>query len=90
MLVGTINKTYKSLALAKIGAEYLLSWVPRGTHDWGKFVTPVRLRTSLARNGLRVADIQGVTFDPLAWEWRLSRDADVNYMMVASKPNSPR
>jgi 2-polyprenyl-6-hydroxyphenyl methylase/3-demethylubiquinone-9 3-methyltransferase len=86
MIVGTINKTLKSLALAKIGAEYILSWVPRGTHDWGRFVTPARLRASFARNGLRVGPMQGVTFDPLAWGWRLSRDVDVNYMIVAARP----
>jgi len=88
LLVATINKTFKSFALAKIGAEYVLSWVPRGTHDWSKFVTPAQLKASLARNNLRVVAVQGVAFDPLAWDWRLSRDTDVNYMVVASKPGA--
>ncbi len=88
MIVATINKTLKSLALAKIGAEYVLAWVPRGTHDWGRFVTPARLKATLMRTGLRIRAIQGVTFDPLAWDWRLSDDVDVNYMVVAVKPSA--
>jgi 2-polyprenyl-6-hydroxyphenyl methylase/3-demethylubiquinone-9 3-methyltransferase len=88
MIVATINKTLKSLALAKIGAEYVLSWIPRGTHDWGRFVTPARLRAALMRHGLRIGEIRGVTFDPLAWDWRLSGDVNVNYMVVAAKPRT--
>lgn len=86
MVVATINKTLKSLALAKIGAEYVLSWVPRGTHDWSKFVPPSELKRLLERFGLEITATQGVSFDPLAWDWRLGRDTDVNYMMVATKP----
>ena len=88
--VATINKTLKALALAKIGAEYVLGWLPRGTHDWNKFVAPSQLRALLARTGLSVMKTQGVAFDPLAWDWRLSRDTDVNYLVVAARPNSPR
>ena len=85
IFVATINKTLKSLALAKIGAEYVLNWVPRGTHDWNRFVPPSLLRAILEDSGLNILKTQGVSFDPLAWDWRLSRDIDVNYMMVAGR-----
>jgi len=85
MFVATINKTLKSLALAKIGAEYVLGWLPRGTHDWNRFVAPALLRAMLEDKGLEILKLQGVSFDPLAWDWRLSGDIDVNYMVVAEK-----
>ena len=85
MLVATLNRTLKSLALAKIGAEYVLRWLPAGTHDWNRFVTPAELERLLQDSGLRIAGVQGVAFDPLRWEWRLSADTDVNYMMAAVK-----
>ena len=85
MFVATLNKTLKSLALAKIGAEYVLRWLPRGTHDWNRFVTPANLRRMLEECGLNPLKTQGVVFNPLAWEWRLSADVDVNYMVVASR-----
>jgi 2-polyprenyl-6-hydroxyphenyl methylase/3-demethylubiquinone-9 3-methyltransferase len=85
MFVATINRTLKSLALAKIGAEYVLGWVPAGTHDWNKFVPPGQLRDALAKCGLDIPKTQGVSFDPLSWDWRLSRDTDVNYMVVATR-----
>lgn len=83
MIVATLNKTLKSLALAKIGAEYVLNWVPRGTHDWNRFISPADLAAQLRECGLTVLKTQGVSFDPLAWDWRLARDTDVNYMIVA-------
>ena len=83
MIVATLNRTLKSLALAKIGAEYVLRWLPPGTHDWNRFVTPSELQHYLGEAGLGVTRIQGVEFDPLRWEWRLSADTDVNYMVVA-------
>jgi len=85
MIVATLNRTLKSLALAKIGAEYLLRWLPAGTHDWNRFVTPIELEGVLENAQLRVTRRQGVSFDLLRWEWRLSSDTDVNYMMVAEK-----
>jgi 2-polyprenyl-6-hydroxyphenyl methylase / 3-demethylubiquinone-9 3-methyltransferase len=85
MFLATINRTLKSLALAKIGAEYLLGWVPPGTHDWNKFVSPEQLSSELRELGLTVLDIQGVSFDPLAWQWRRSVDTSVNYMLAAVK-----
>jgi 2-polyprenyl-6-hydroxyphenyl methylase/3-demethylubiquinone-9 3-methyltransferase len=83
--VATLNKTLKSLALAKIGAEYVLGWLPRGTHDWNRFISPAELRTKLEETGLTVLKTQGVSFDPLNWDWRLSSDVDVNYMIVARR-----
>ena len=84
-IVATLNRTLKSLALAKIGAEYVLGWLPRGTHDWTRFVPPSKLKRSLEEAGLNILKIQGVPFDPLAWDWKLSNDVDVNYMIVAKR-----
>ncbi len=85
MFVATLNKTLKSLALAKIGAEYILRWLPPGTHDWNRFVEPDALRRLLEGAGLNPLKTQGVAFDPLSWDWHLSSDVDVNYMIVASR-----
>ena len=85
MFVATLNKTLKSLALAKIGAEYILRWLPPGTHDWNRFVEPAELRRLLEGAGLNPLKTQGVVFDPLSWDWHLSSDVDVNYMIVASR-----
>jgi 2-polyprenyl-6-hydroxyphenyl methylase/3-demethylubiquinone-9 3-methyltransferase len=85
IFVATLNKTLKSLALAKIGAEYVLRWVPAGTHDWNRFVEPKTLCRLLEECGLNPLRTQGVAFDPIAWDWRLSSNVDVNYMVVASR-----
>jgi 2-polyprenyl-6-hydroxyphenyl methylase/3-demethylubiquinone-9 3-methyltransferase len=85
MVVATLNRTLKSMALAKIGAEYVLGWLPVGTHDWNRFVTPQELTRHLSDAGLAVTRFQGVSFDPLRWEWRLSSDTGVNYMAVAER-----
>jgi 2-polyprenyl-6-hydroxyphenyl methylase/3-demethylubiquinone-9 3-methyltransferase len=85
MFVATLNKTLKSLALAKIGAEYILGWLPRGTHDWSRFIEPPKLRAILEDTGLDIKKEQGVAFDPLSWNWKLSSDMDVNYMLVAAR-----
>jgi 2-polyprenyl-6-hydroxyphenyl methylase/3-demethylubiquinone-9 3-methyltransferase len=83
LFVGTINRTLKSFALAKLAAEYILRWVPYGTHDWNRFLEPRRLQAMLEDDGLRVLKIQGFMFDPLSWDWRLSGDTDVNYIVAA-------
>jgi 2-polyprenyl-6-hydroxyphenyl methylase/3-demethylubiquinone-9 3-methyltransferase len=85
MIVATLNRTLKSLALAKLGAEYVLRWLPPGTHDWNRFIRPEELAEHLKAAGLRVKQTQGVAFDPLRWEWQLSSDTDVNYMIVAER-----
>jgi 2-polyprenyl-6-hydroxyphenyl methylase/3-demethylubiquinone-9 3-methyltransferase len=84
MILATLNRTLKSLALAKVGAEYLLRWVPAGTHDWRRFPTPAELRGFLAGAPYAVDGPFGVAFDPLGGRWRRSADADVNYMMTVT------
>ena len=84
-IVATLNKTLKALALAKFGAEYVLGWMPRGTHDWNRFLPPAEVRVMLEDGGLTIVKTQGVSFDPLAWDWKLSNDVDVNYMVVAAR-----
>jgi 2-polyprenyl-6-hydroxyphenyl methylase/3-demethylubiquinone-9 3-methyltransferase len=86
IVVATLNRTLKSFALAIVGAEYVLGWLPRGTHQWDKFVTPNELEIALERSGLRVVDERGVIYNLLADRWQLSSDTDVNYMTVATHP----
>jgi 2-polyprenyl-6-hydroxyphenyl methylase/3-demethylubiquinone-9 3-methyltransferase len=87
MLVSTINRNAKSWAMAIVGAEHVLRWLPRGTHRWSKFVTPDELFAMLAKAGLEPVDRKGMVFDPLRWTWRLSeRDLDVNYVTAAVRP----
>jgi len=84
MVVSTLNRTWKSFALAIVGAEYVLRWLPRGTHQWDKFVTPDELAHHLAASRLVVTDQAGVIYNPLADRWSISaRDLDVNYMVTA-------
>ncbi|MCT8971481.1 bifunctional 2-polyprenyl-6-hydroxyphenol methylase/3-demethylubiquinol 3-O-methyltransferase UbiG [Microbaculum marinisediminis] len=86
MFIATINRTLKAFALAIVGAEYVLGWVPRGTHQWDKFVTPQELEEALGHHGMSVLDRAGAVYSPLTDEWRRSaRDLDVNYMLVAEK-----
>lgn len=85
MAAATINRTLKSFALAIVAAEYVLGWVPRGTHAWDKFVTPAELERALGGAGLEVRDETGVIYDLVSGTWRLSGDADVNYMMMATR-----
>ncbi len=85
MIAATLNRTLKSFALAIVGAEYVLRWLPRGTHRWDKFVTPNELEAALERHGLTVSDETGVIYDLLADRWQLSTDMDVNYMVVAER-----
>jgi len=82
----TINRTARALAFAKFGAEYVLRWLPRGTHDWNKFLTPDELKALITRHGLAISDETGVVFHPLADEWRKSRDMGINYMVLAERP----
>src|SRR6266436_6593559 len=81
--VSTINRTWKSFALAIVGAEYILRWLPRGTHQWDKFVTADELARHLANNKLAIIEQAGVIYHPFADRWSLSSDMDVNYMVVA-------
>ncbi len=86
MIAATLNRTLKSFALAIVGAEYVLGWLPRGTHRWDKFVTPNELEAALERAGLRATDGAGVAYNFFRDAWELSPDMDVNYMMIAEKP----
>ena len=86
MIAATINRTLKSFALAIVGAEYVLRWLPRGTHRWDRFVTPNEIEIALA--GLRITDTTGLIYHPLADRWQLSSDVDVNYMITAEKPRA--
>jgi 2-polyprenyl-6-hydroxyphenyl methylase / 3-demethylubiquinone-9 3-methyltransferase len=87
MITATLNRTLKSFALAIVGAEYVLRWLPRGTHQWDKFVTPSELEAVLERNGLRATDERGVVYNILLDSWQLSDDMDVNYMIAAERPS---
>jgi 2-polyprenyl-6-hydroxyphenyl methylase/3-demethylubiquinone-9 3-methyltransferase len=87
MLASTINRNAKSFAMAIVGAEYVMRWLPKGTHEWSKFIRPDELAAMLANAGLSVVDRKGYVFNPLAWDWRISsRDLSVNYVMAAAKP----
>ncbi len=80
MAASTLNRTLKSLALAKIGAEYVLRWLPPGTHDWQKFVRPSELTNGLKRHGVEITDLKGMSYDLIGADWRLSGDLSVNYL----------
>jgi 2-polyprenyl-6-hydroxyphenyl methylase/3-demethylubiquinone-9 3-methyltransferase len=87
MVVATINRTLKSFALAKVAVEYVLGWLPRGTHDPKKFVTPDEIKAALAAAGLTTLGTAGMSYHPLLDIWRISNDTDVNYMVTAGKPS---
>lgn len=85
LVLSTLNRTAKAWMLAVLGAEYVLSWLPPGTHKWRKFVRPSELAAQLRRNGLRPTALSGMSYDPLRDRWILGRNAEVNYLMVAVK-----
>jgi len=85
LFLSTLNRTLKSFALAIVGAEYVLRWVPPGTQQWEKFITPRELEGMVQDAGLDVSDSTGVIYNPLSREWRTSRDMDVNFMLVAER-----
>jgi len=88
LVMATLNRTLKSFALAIVGAEYILRWLPRGTHQWDKFVKPEELETAIEGAGLRVIGERGVIYNPLADRWQLSSDMDVNYMLAAARDSA--
>ena len=83
LVFATINRTPKAFAFAIVGAEYVLGWLPRGTHRWSRFVRPSELARALARSGAEVTALDGVSYDVLSGDWRLSRDLSVNYLATA-------
>lgn len=86
LLLSTINRTLQSYALAIVGAEYVLRWMPVGTHRWDRFVTPNELASACTGAGLQETIRKGMVFNPLAGSWSLSADTDVNYLMAAARP----
>ena len=86
MLTSTINRNPKSFAVAIVGAEHIMRWLPKGTHEWSKFITPDELADLLAQAGLNVVNRTGFVFNPLTWSWSLSpRDLSVNYAIASVK-----
>ncbi len=82
LVLATINRTVKSLALAKFAAEYVLRWLPRGTHDWRKFLKPSEMARPLRAAGLRIERVEGALYQPLTDDWRLGPDTSMNYMLA--------
>ncbi|WAP70541.1 bifunctional 2-polyprenyl-6-hydroxyphenol methylase/3-demethylubiquinol 3-O-methyltransferase UbiG [Jiella pelagia] len=85
LFVATINRTFKALTFAIVGAEYVLGWLPKGTHQYSKLVRPEEIERPLQTAGLSMLDETGVVYHPLADEWRLDRDTNVNYMVLARR-----
>lgn len=87
-ICSTLNRNPKSYMMAIIGAEHVMRWLPKGTHEWSKFITPDELFDLMRNAGLDPVDRKGFVFNPLTWSWRLSdRDLSVNYVTASVKPN---
>jgi 2-polyprenyl-6-hydroxyphenyl methylase/3-demethylubiquinone-9 3-methyltransferase len=85
LLLSTLNRTWKSYALAIVAAEYVLGWLPRGTHDWQRFVTPEELARHLAAAGFGAPRLSGIVYDVMRDTWRLDPDTDVNYLAASTR-----
>ncbi len=84
LIASTLNRTARSFAAAILGAEWIMRWLPKGTHDWQRFITPPELSRMMTATGLRPVDSCGMVFNPLRWSWSLShRDLSVNYAITA-------
>ena len=90
LLLATLNRTVKAFVMAVVGAEYVLRWLPRGTHRWERFVRPAELVRALRPAGVEVRDISGMTLDLRTGEWRVSTDRDVNYLLYGVRRTAPR
>ncbi|WP_040819106.1 bifunctional 2-polyprenyl-6-hydroxyphenol methylase/3-demethylubiquinol 3-O-methyltransferase UbiG [Litoreibacter arenae] len=87
MVCSTLNRNPKSFVMAIIGAEHIMRWLPKGTHEWSKFITPDELFDLISKAGLNPVDRKGFVFNPIAWSWSLSdRDLSVNYVIASVKP----
>lgn len=84
----TLNRTFKAWALAIVGAEYVLGWLPRGTHQWDRFITPDELTGYVEAAGLDDVRLEGITYNPLQDVWSRKPDTDVNYLMSARRPKA--
>lgn len=90
MICSTLNRTAKSFGAAIVGAEWIMRWLPKGTHEWSKFITPDELYGMLETAGLTPVDRKGFVFNPLGWSWSISeRDLSVNYVTASTKPTGP-
>ncbi len=87
LYVSTINRNPKSFLFAIVGAEYLLQLLPKGTHEWSKFIRPSEMSDFLRTAGLDINELNGMTYNPITKVYKLSRDVDVNYLMHATKPD---
>ncbi len=85
LIVATLSRTLRAFLLAIIGAEYVLRWLPKGTHDWRRFLKPAEVRAMIEPHGFSAKDLTGVSYNPLRGRWRLSGDTSVNYMLLAEK-----
>ena len=85
MFTATINRTFSSYIKAIIGAEYVLRWLPIGTHDWNKFLKPEEIESKITKLNLSIKDVKGLVFNPLTKKWKTSDDVSVNYVMVGKK-----
>ena len=85
MFIATINKTLKSYLFAIIGAEYILKWLPIGTHDWNKFVEPNELFKISKKYNLKLKKMDGMKFNPIVDQWNISNDKSVNYIVIFKK-----
>jgi len=90
MIVATLNRTLKSLLFAKMAGEYVLRLLPKGTHDWNRFIRPHELLTKLERFGVHMTETVGVGYNPFSQRFRITANTAVNYMAVAVRPSSPR
>ena len=86
MICSTLNRNAKSFGMAIVGADWVMRWLPKGTHDWRKFITPDELADFITKAGLDPVDRKGMVFNPIAWSWSLSaRDLSVNYVTTSVK-----
>lgn len=90
LIVATLNRTLRALALAIVGAEYILRWLPVGTHDWSRFLKPHEIETMLNSEAMRSVETVGVAMNPLTRDWKITSNPSVNYMLVAEKMPFPR
>jgi 2-polyprenyl-6-hydroxyphenyl methylase/3-demethylubiquinone-9 3-methyltransferase len=89
MICSTLNRNAKSFMMAIVGAEWVMRWLPKGTHDWAKFITPDELFALIEKAGLRPVDRKGMVFNPVSWSWSLSaRDLSVNYVTSSIRPQA--
>lgn len=85
LILATLNRTPKSFVLGIIGAEYILRWLPRGTHNWNKFVRPSEIAAALRRSDIEITDVSGLAYNPLSSTWQVSKDVSVNYIVMGEK-----